>query len=82
MSDACILILPDIENNDAGPYKAIFSGRLSDNSKFDVTLRIVSWDFDDLVRLLFLPFSMSLGWLMNLINSCSNSPFTFMLLCF
>ena len=51
LSDACILILPDIENNDAGPYKVIFPGRLSDNSKFDVTLRIVSWDYRDLVLL-------------------------------
>ena len=69
LSDACILILPDIENNDAGPYKVIFPGRLSDNSKFDMTLRIVSWDLNDLFRLLLIPFSVSLGWLMNLINS-------------
>ena len=51
LSDACILKLPDIGNNDAGPYKVIFPWRLLDNSKFDVTLRIVSWDYSDLVLL-------------------------------
>ena len=40
LSDACILTLPNIEKNDAGPYKVIFSGRLSDNSKFDMTFKI------------------------------------------
>ena len=51
LRDACILTLPDIENKDAGPYKVIFPGRLSDNFKFDVTLRIVAWDYSDLVLL-------------------------------
>jgi len=51
LRDACILTLSAIENKDAGPYKVIFPGRLSDNSKFDVTLRIVAWDYSDLVLL-------------------------------
>ena len=51
LPDVCILTLPDIEKNDAGPYKVIFPRRLSDNSKFDVTLRIVAWDYSDVVLL-------------------------------
>ena len=51
LSDACILILPKIESKDAGPYKVIFPGRFSDNSKFDVTLRILAWDYSDLALL-------------------------------
>ena len=51
LPDACILILPDIEMSDVGPYKVIFPRRLLDNSKFEVTLRIVSWDYSDLVLL-------------------------------
>jgi len=51
LPDACILILPDIEMSDVGPYKVIFPQRLLDNSKFEVTLRIVSWDYSDLVLL-------------------------------
>ena len=51
LSDACIFIIPNIENTDAGPYKVIFPGRLSDNSKFDLTLRILAWDYSDLALL-------------------------------
>ena len=51
LPDACLLTLPDIDINDAGPYKVIFPGKLSDNSKFDLTLRIVAWDYSDLVLL-------------------------------
>jgi len=51
LSDACIFILANIENTDAGPYKVIFPGRLSDNSKFDLTLRILAWDYSDLALL-------------------------------
>ena len=51
LPDACFLTLPDIDINDAGPYKVIFPRKLSDNSKFDVTLRIVAWDYSDLVLL-------------------------------
>jgi len=44
LPDTCLLTLPDIDNNDAGPYEVIFPGRLLDNYKFDVTLKMIAWD--------------------------------------
>ena len=35
---ACLLTLPDFDKNDAGPYLVIFPYKLSDNTKFTLTL--------------------------------------------
>ena len=46
---ACLLNLPNIDHNDAGPYKAIFPARLRDNIKFNVNVRIVPAGHSDII---------------------------------
>ena len=46
---ACLLYLPNIDHNDAGPYKAIFPARLRDNIKFNVNIRIVPSGHSDII---------------------------------
>ena len=46
---ACLLNLPNIDHNDAGPYKAIFPARLRDNIKFNVNIRIVPAGHSDII---------------------------------
>ena len=46
---ACLLYLPNIDHNDAGPYKAIFPARLRDNIKFNVNIGIVTAGHSDII---------------------------------
>ena len=39
LSDACLLTLPNIDEDDVGSYKAVFPGRLLDNLKIKVALK-------------------------------------------
>ena len=47
LSDACLLTLPNIDEDDVGFYKAIFPGKLLDNLKIKVALKKAALDKGD-----------------------------------
>ena len=47
LSDACLLTLPNIDDDDVGSYKAIFPGKLLDNLKIEVALKKAAPDKGD-----------------------------------
>ena len=47
LSDACLLTLPNIDEDDVGSYKAVFPGRLLDNLKIKVALKKAAPDKGD-----------------------------------